>query len=279
MRVTWVHPSWRDLVIEDLAADAARRVAFLRACELAGVQLALSTEGGAAGARNLPLLVADDDFDALGDTMHRLCLQLAQPDLERLIASLEAALDRAAGDRAAGELRALAELALTTVQRRLDHERAAIEPSLLESWLAIWRRLPAPRPKVPQLAHTWAVLDPGEIDLEDFCSLARIDAFLAFAELLAGSVPEELGRMRFREQHAALLETVLDFAESLESLSEEVRVLVERVAAVDHRYEMRVVDLMARRGDAFTLPEHLSAWTEPVSSMESDRVRRIMRDL
>ena len=274
-----MHPGWRDLVIEDLAAEPTRRVAFLRTCALPGVQLALSTEGGTAGARNLPLLVADEDFDALGDTVHRLCQELTQADLERLVTSLEAALDRSADDRTAGELRALAELALTTIARRLDHEHAAVEPSLLESWLGIWRRLPAPRPDVPRLAHTWAVLDPGEIDLEDFASLARLDAFLAFAELLAGSVPEELGRMRFREQHATLLEAVLDYAESLSTLSEEVRVLVERVAAVDHRHEIRVHTLMARPGDAFMLPEQFLAWAEPVSSSGGDRVRRIMRDL
>ena len=32
MRVSWVHPSWRDLVIESLAADPVERRRFLSRC-------------------------------------------------------------------------------------------------------------------------------------------------------------------------------------------------------------------------------------------------------
>ncbi len=41
----WLHPSWRDLVIERLAADAQRRTDFLTRCGVEGLLLALSTRG------------------------------------------------------------------------------------------------------------------------------------------------------------------------------------------------------------------------------------------
>src|SRR5207244_54097 len=53
--VTWVHPSWRDLVIEELAADAEARRGFLRACGIDGLLLALSAGGGVAGEPRPPL--------------------------------------------------------------------------------------------------------------------------------------------------------------------------------------------------------------------------------
>jgi hypothetical protein len=49
--VTWVHPSWRDLVIEEVAATPGSRRDFLHRCGIDGALLALSTAGGAGGER------------------------------------------------------------------------------------------------------------------------------------------------------------------------------------------------------------------------------------
>jgi hypothetical protein len=88
MRVTWVHPSWRDLVIDHVAADPESRRAFLRATELPGLELALSTGGGKAGERELPLLVDDEDWDALGDAVHRLCREAPEKRIRRILRDL-----------------------------------------------------------------------------------------------------------------------------------------------------------------------------------------------
>src|SRR6185437_13150817 len=72
VRVAWVHPTWRDLVIERLAADAELRHRFLGRCGPHGVVLALSTGGGARGERRLPLLRDDKDWDAVGDRIYAL---------------------------------------------------------------------------------------------------------------------------------------------------------------------------------------------------------------
>ena len=70
MRVEWVHPSWRDLVIESLAADGEARRHFLPRCGVDGVAIALSWGGGASGERERPLLRCDADWDALGDGLY-----------------------------------------------------------------------------------------------------------------------------------------------------------------------------------------------------------------
>lgn len=92
--VAWVHPSWRDLVIDELAADLSAREAFLSACSLDGLLLALSRAGGASGERIRPLLCSDHDWDTARERLHRLIPELADHDLLRLLATLEDALGR-----------------------------------------------------------------------------------------------------------------------------------------------------------------------------------------
>lgn len=63
--VDWMHPSWRDLVIEHLASDESQRREFLLHSGLHGFLLALSSAGGATGGRQTPLLVREEDWKAL----------------------------------------------------------------------------------------------------------------------------------------------------------------------------------------------------------------------
>ena len=55
--LSWMHPSYRDLVIEELSRDVAFRRNFLRTCSVNGLKLAVSEAGGAAGTRRFPLMV------------------------------------------------------------------------------------------------------------------------------------------------------------------------------------------------------------------------------
>lgn len=73
-RFDWVHPSWRDVIIEHLMKRPIERQRFLRHCGVAGLELALSVSGGRAGERELPLLRNDDDWLAL----RRRAIELAQ---------------------------------------------------------------------------------------------------------------------------------------------------------------------------------------------------------
>lgn len=63
----WIHPSCRDLAIDELSNVTSARQQFLQHCSLAGIKLALSIGGGAAGERALPLLRAKKDWALLHD--------------------------------------------------------------------------------------------------------------------------------------------------------------------------------------------------------------------
>jgi hypothetical protein len=52
----WVHPSWRDLIIEHVMEDEKDRQRFLEHTGIDGLILAVSSFGGATGTREFPLL-------------------------------------------------------------------------------------------------------------------------------------------------------------------------------------------------------------------------------
>ena len=54
--VDWVHPSCRDLAIDELLEHSTDRQRFLMTCSETGLALATSLAGGAKGLRRLPLL-------------------------------------------------------------------------------------------------------------------------------------------------------------------------------------------------------------------------------
>jgi hypothetical protein len=189
-----VHPSWRDLVIGALAADAAERRRFLARCGVDGAALALSTAGGAAGERERPLLREDADFDALADGLHRLCADLEEEDAVRLLTVLADAEPDA-------EVSALAAL----VARRLAGrwKGRAVSVDALAAWAAVAATLPE-RPEAPSAAATWIELEPDHvprtpIELEAFADWLRL------AELLFERDPELLAGLGFPDRYGPVL--------------------------------------------------------------------------
>jgi len=193
MRVDWVHPSWRDLVIESLAANPEERRSFLRATGVDGAAVALSTEGGRSGERVRPLLKEDADWDALGDGLHHLCADLDEEDATRLLEVLAAAGDDA-------EVRALSELVL----RRLGWSGKAISVDAIGAWAALSAKLD-PRPQPPAVAMTWLELEPSHAPQTPE-EMERMADWLRLAELLTARAPELIEGLGFPQRYEAVLE-------------------------------------------------------------------------
>jgi hypothetical protein len=193
MRVDWVHPSWRDLVIESLAADPGERRRFLRRTGVDGAAIALSTEGGAAGERSRPLLQGDADWDALGDGLYTLCADIDEADAIRLLDVLAAAGDDA-------EVKALSELVL----KRLGWSGKAVSVDAIGAWAAVSATLD-PRPEPPAVAMTWLALEPAHAP-ETPEELERMADWLRLAELLTERAPELIEGLGFPQRYEDVLE-------------------------------------------------------------------------
>jgi hypothetical protein len=214
VRIAWVHPSWRDLVIDELAVDATARARFLAAVGVHGAVLALSTGGGAHGERRLPLLVTDADWDALGDRVHALASELDASDHARLLDAVTAALHAtvALHDPRRSEALALGHQVLERAVRLWSHADRPLEVDLLGSWYRLADAVVDARPAAPDLARTWAALLPASAELDGPSELDRVDAWLALCEVLAVHDRAALARLGFPERHSALL---IDLATAL----------------------------------------------------------------
>ena len=194
--MTWVHPSWRDLVIDRLERDPAGRGAFLDRCGLEGVLLALSVAGGPAGERSLPLLVEDADWDALLGHIEAVVADLGTADRVRLMRQLAAAIDDGArrdDRRALAELDALAVRVLASV---LPGEIDAAALILLQEWYALAGLVEA-APERPDVAGLWVETLPTEaLDLrspEDVSALETWTALIATLRLHDPAALETFG--------------------------------------------------------------------------------------
>ncbi len=195
--VTWVHPSWRDLVIDRLDGDAEGRAAFLDRCGLEGVLLALSVAGGPAGERNLPLVVEDADWDALLGHIEAVVADLGTADRVRLMRQLAAAIDDGArrdDRRALAELDALGARVLATVRPGEIDAPALI---LLQEWYAL-AGLVEEAPERPDVAGLWVETLPTEaLDLHSPEDVSAPETWTALIATLRRQDPAALERFGF----------------------------------------------------------------------------------
>jgi len=280
MRVAWVHPTWRDLVIEQLGADPERRRRFLAHCGVHGIALVLSVAGGARGERRLPLLIGDEDWDTLGDRLYLLVPDLETGELVVLLEALATAIHELGGAVGGDELRALARLVLARVAAGWDAAHQPIPLPALGAWLRLARRL-APPPQPPGLAVTWAELLPTRApDPGDVAEVHRFTDWLILCRLLP---PRSLAGLGWGPDQMRPIGEFVDraAAEPLLYATDPVAQALEAAAQLHPDVAGR-----ARRVSAMLLrPEMSETWTDqpepfdaPDPMLDSD-IARLLADL
>jgi hypothetical protein len=197
MRVEWVHPSWRDLVIDHLSSTHDARERFLRNCSVHGALLALSLAGGHGGERELPLLKHDTDWDALTDRLYTLVPELERAELLGLMDALALTIHDLSATPTAPEANALATAVLARLTTVWTTTRKPIALPALEAWFTLAGRLSS-KPAPPAIAVTWAELLPTAAPHPtDGASLERFADWLTLAELLMEYDPGLLSDLGF----------------------------------------------------------------------------------
>ncbi|HEX3977576.1 MAG TPA: hypothetical protein VHW96_15020 [Solirubrobacteraceae bacterium] len=213
MRVAWVHPTWRDLVIERLAGDAKLRRHFLGHCGPHGIALALSTWGGAEGERQLPLIAGDEDWDAIGDRLYALAPELEAREAVTVLVAVDQVLEAVLDDAMlAGESAALASMVLERFGELWDSAHTPVALSCIDAWLSVSARLnPPPWPTF--LSVTWAELLPTELpDPHDLPEMQRFTDWMTLVELAAGFSPDLLGELGYSPAQGRLRRAFTDRA-------------------------------------------------------------------
>jgi hypothetical protein len=295
--IGWVHPSWRDLVIEELRGDASARRRFLSACGVDGVTLALSHQGGARGERALPLLVRDADWDMLGDRLGELLRELEDQDLARVLFALAQTLADVGADAQRVEAESLARYLLETTRARWERSHRALPAFLLDAWYTLNDHVRTPV-DLPRLLETWAELHPASSVLHhpDRAELTRTDEWLALAQTIRDHDPDGLRALGFYGRDLELLERLIVTLTHVASRDEELRELAEGLLVCIERL---MPDLAARAHGALEIatlvddlerrrwwtPEDIAGppTTEPVVARRAEfavsDVARVLADL
>jgi len=295
--IGWVHPSWRDLVIEELRGDPAARQRFLATCGVHGATLALSVEGGAAGERSLPLLMSDADWDELGGRLCGLVRELEAHQLARMLLELANTLAAIRDPIQAREAQSLAAYLLESTRVAWECAKQPLPVPLLDAWYQLRART-LERAAAPDVTPTWAELHPGSALFEhpSRSELARTDDWLALARTLHRYDPDALRAFGFFDRDRELLARAIVTLTGAVSRDEGLRPLSEAVLL---RIEELVPDLAPGTQGALEIgrlveelerkrwwaPHDISAppSTEPVTvrsgGFRRDDVERVLRDL
>jgi hypothetical protein len=295
--IGWVHPSWRDLVIGELSQHSGRRRRFLAACGVDGATLALSRAGGRAGERSLPLVVSDSDWDLLGDRLHQLVRELEDQNVARVLVALADTLAVIDEARQQAEAQNLASDLLDATRRAWDRQRRPLPLFLLKAWYKLNAKA-AQQADPPALSTTWAELHPGSRLLEtpDRSELARVDEWLALAQLLLECDPAGLDLLSFHDRDRDLLGGLIVILSRIARDSEELRSMAQSILArveelvpglaADARNALNVGRLAEDLGsERWWAPEDIPAppTMEPVALGPTDfklkDVERVLSDL
>lgn len=228
--IGWVHPSWRDLVIDELRSDSTARLRFLETCGANGAMLALSLQGGVTGERTLPLLNSDADWDQLGDRLHQLLHELEDHDLGSVLLVLAGALPDITNPAQHREAQSLAVNLLGATQHQWDSAHRAPPAFLLEAWYLLRDRCYQPC-EPPRIIRTWAELHPGSSLLQhpDREELVRAEEWLVLAQILAHHDPQALRSVGFPDRDRNLLEELIVRLTQTTAANNELRALSENV--------------------------------------------------
>ena len=266
--IDWVHPSWRDLVIDELRSDPEARRRFLRSCGVYGALLTLSEAGGTTGARALPLLVEDADWNAFTDRVAELLRELEDADIARLLLACQAALRADIDAYQAVEALSLAEYALVATRRAWNKQRRPLPVFLLDAWYEANSDLPEPVDP-PEVGPTWADLHPASLAFAgDPGELRRSAEWLALAHTLARYDPQTLDALGFPERDAATLERLIDATRQLLQHREaDLRSLAAQIlsrlrdVAPDHATQPESDEALATAApqDPWWVPEDIAA--------------------
>ena len=198
--ITWVHPSWRDLVIEQLRGDGEARRSFLTRCEIHGLSLALSVEGGAAGERIFPLLITDRDWDALTDRVLQLLPDLDSVELYRLMCAIGETRQTQLDQHAARESAALTRTVIDRACKLWDERGEPMSVALLDAWCRAASSVD-PTPRLPALAATWIELLPvGPTDVRSTADLGRWEEWIALVRTVTDYRRAELDQFGYPER-------------------------------------------------------------------------------
>lgn len=167
--VKWIHPSLRDLVIEEVSQSPYIRRNFLLHCGPTGLRLSLSHGGGAEGKRSLPFLHEPADWDSMRTRLEEIAEKGGHGTISAIIAELGAVAQDANSPAASRkEFRAAIATFLEAVVKVWEAEQKPIRLLTLRQFFQLSLYSPT-WINSPNLMPTWEYVQQQLVgDIEEY---------------------------------------------------------------------------------------------------------------
>lgn len=176
--ISWMHPSYRDLIIDELALDDDLRTQFLKNMSVQGIKLTISDTGGQEGRRRLPLITDSKSWKLFRSRCVQISASLDSRDEENLLTALTAAIQSAHKDEEVRQLAITLQAVCDSLRDKWNSTEAILSASAIRSCCNASLLL-EPLPPLPLLKPTWlATYDEFQDDLND-CKIGdKFDLYL-----------------------------------------------------------------------------------------------------
>ena len=152
--LSWIHPSYRDLLIDELSGDAKMVSEFLSHASVRGLGLALSEAGGHEGERRTPLVRTPAAWSTLANRSKEIAEEDEQDTLRALLEVLAASMKSGSQTGSAeGALADMTRVVCTTAVGRWARDEPPDTRSLRAFFDAAIHL--DPRPPFPEIARCW----------------------------------------------------------------------------------------------------------------------------
>lgn len=172
-----MHPSYRDLLIEELMYDRQLRKLFMQNMTIPGIKLALSDTGGYEGQRFFPLMVDDEYWEILRERCIQLVDQINSFEIQSLLTILTNGITQSKSQKEIRELEKILINVLKQVFSKWNTTPSKLSPYDIDAYCKASLFI-KPLPPIPDLIQTWQYyLDSFIKDLDEAESYVIIYAY------------------------------------------------------------------------------------------------------
>jgi hypothetical protein len=150
----WTHPSYRDLVIDELAGNHQMNARFLENMSIRGIKLAISDTGGESGKRRFPLMSSLDSWHLLEARLLTLASQISPVQAEDLFSTLGSAIQETRQPTEKELLLKSLEVFAEVTRKRWNERQETLTADTLKAYVDACMEI-RPLPAIPSLYAAW----------------------------------------------------------------------------------------------------------------------------
>jgi hypothetical protein len=219
LNVDWIHPSYRDLVIEELAADNMLRQRVLTSITLSGLKVAVSDTSGSRGEKKYPLIASPSDWNLLCEGCVKLVGSCSVADTTDALEVLASAAQNATQLDVRHELSQIIFKVCDEVRERWDANGAILTGHQLLTFCQT-SLLASRLPVLPRLDHSWETLEKRVItnirvwEADNAVDSDVLHEWIKLTQAISENEPRFLRKKQFPAKHHDVLNRILVIIEA-----------------------------------------------------------------